>query len=500
MNPIRLKLRHFLWAVLPAVLNAQSAPPDPVPLRYWPAPLYWHPGTARLEQTAAPATSLPSGASPLVFVAITPCRVIDTRASESFSGPFGPPSLVGGASRTFPMEASATCTIPAVAQAYSLNITVVPPGPLGFLTAYPTGQTLPLAATVNSPEGFIVGNAAIVPAGASGSIDLFASNATDVVVDINGYYAAIYGTPANNFALGPGALAANTTGTYNTAYGSQALQDNTKGSYNTATGSAALPVNTTGDNNTAFGALAMQFNTTGSSNTAIGYGALDLNTDGTGNIAVGYNALDNNTTGSNNIAIGSSAGGNVGAGNSSNIHIGSPGSSGDNGAIRIGNPGDQTSFFSAGVRGVTTASNDAVPVVIDSHGQLGTVNSSQRFKEDIHDMGDASRGLLQLRPVVFRYKEPFSDGSKPIQFGLIAEEVAQVYPDLVVHSTDGQVETVKYQVLDSMLLNEMQRQHKQIAAQAEQITAQKEEILSLQQRIEEQKDRLARLEAALSSH
>ena len=100
--------------------------------------------------------------------------------------------------------------------------------------------------------------------------------------------------------------------------------------------------------------------------------------------------------------------------------------------------------------------------MIDSAGQLGTVSSSRRFKEDIADMGDSSRGLMDLRPVTYRYKQPFADGSKPIQYGLIAEEVAEVYPDLVAHSVDGQIETVKYQVLDSMLLNEIQRQQAQI--------------------------------------
>jgi hypothetical protein len=397
------------------------------------------------------------------------------------------------------MQASTTCAIPAAAQAYSLNITVVPPGPLGFLTAYPTGQPLPLAATVNSPEGFIVGNAAIVAAGTNGSIDLFASGPTDVVIDINGYYAAFSG-PANNTALGSGALENNTSGSFNTAAGSEALQNNTTGAYNTATGGGALPMNTTGTYNTAAGSLAMQFNTTGSSNTGVGYGALDLNLSGMGNTAVGYNALSANSTGSNNIAIGNTAAINVGSANSGNIHIGSTGSSADSGVIRIGTPGGQTSFFAAGVRGATTTSNNAVPVIIDSNGQLGTVNSSRRFKEDIHDMGNASSGLMQLRPVVFRYKEPFADGSKPIQFGLIAEEVAEVYPDLVAHSADGQVETVKYQVLDSMLLNEMQRQENQMRAQSEQITAQKGAIFKLQQQIEEQERRLSRLEAALSSH
>jgi hypothetical protein len=130
--------------------------------------------------------------------------------------------LAKGASRTFPVQSSNSCAIPVVASAYSFNITVVPPGPLGFITAYPTGQTLPLAATVNSPQGFIVGNAAIVPAGVGGSIDIYASDPTELVIDINGYYAAV------------------SDGNYNTAMGGQALQRNTTGRYNTATGVGAL--------------------------------------------------------------------------------------------------------------------------------------------------------------------------------------------------------------------------------------------------------------------
>jgi len=141
----------------------------------------------------------------------------------------------------------------------------------------------------------------------------------------------------------------------------------------------------------------------------------------------------------------------------------------------------QSSLFAAGVRGVTTANNNAIPVVIDSSGQLGTVNSSRRFKEDIREMGDASRGLMRLRPVTFRYRKPFADGSEPIQYGLIAEEVAEVYPDLVAHSADGQIETVKYQVLDAMLLNEVQRQQKQIRDLQEQIRKLERALTSLSQ-------------------
>ena len=216
-----------------------------------------------------------------------------------------------------------------------------------------------------------------------------------------------------------------------------------------------------GPSNTAVGYDSLALDTTGQYNTAAGELAMNQNNGGSQNTAVGYQALRYNSGGSNNIAIGSNAGINVAPGNN-NIHIGSQGALGDNGTIRIGTPGMQTSFYIAGVNGVTTT-NSAVPVLIDTtNGQLGVMSSSRRYKEDIQDMGDTSRGLMQLRPVTFRYQKPFDDGSKPIQYGLIAEEVADVYPDLVARSVDGQIETVKYQVLDSMLLNEVQRQQKRI--------------------------------------
>jgi hypothetical protein len=345
-----------------------------------------------------------------------------------------------------------------VAQAYSFNVTVVPAGPSGFITAYPTGQSVPLAATLVWFGGALTSNAAIVPAGTGGSVDVYASAATDLVIDINGYYA-----PGSN-------------GTSNTALGSGALSSNTTGGSNTASGTNALFINTTGNENTASGVDALLSNTTGSDNTASGAFALNSNTTGYLNTAIGADALYNNTTGGNNIAVGADAADNVSGGNSNNIHIGSAGASSDNNTIRIG--GGQTSFFAAGIRGVTTGINNAVPVVIDSTGQLGTISSSRRFKEDIQDMGDASGGLMRLRPVTFRYQKPFDDGSKPIQYGLIAEEVADVFPDLVARSSDGQIETVKYQVLDSLLLNEVQR---------------------LDQDNRRLEERLARLEAALAS-
>jgi hypothetical protein len=132
----------------------------------------------------------PGNPGGLYFFSLAPCRVVDTRSvgGSGLSGAFGPPSLGGGATRDFPMLSS-SCGIPLVAEAYSLNITVVPPGPLGFITAWPAGQPLPLAATVNAPTGQVTGSAAIVPAGTNGGIDVFASGPTNLVIDINGYFA-----------------------------------------------------------------------------------------------------------------------------------------------------------------------------------------------------------------------------------------------------------------------------------------------------------------------
>jgi hypothetical protein len=139
-----------------------------------------------------------------------------------------------------------------------------------------------------------------------------------------------------------------------------------------------------------------------------------------------------------------------------NIAIGNGGIAGESATIRIGND-NQTRAFIAGIRGVTTDILDALPVLIDSKGQLGTIVSSRRYKQDIRDMGDLTNDLMKLRPVTFTYK---SDDSGATQYGLIAEEVAQVFPELAVYSADGQIETVRYHLLSSILLNELQKQHK----------------------------------------
>ena len=257
----------------------------------------------------------------------------------------------------------------------------------------------------------------------------------------------------------------NLTGTLKMA-GSTILRTGTN---SLGLGFTAMASDTVGEHNTALGVFALRFNTGGSYNTAVGSGALrDTNgtvftTLGSYNTGIGIGALQSIVTGSNNIGLGYIAGAGITTTTASNnIMIGSFGEGSDSAVIRIGTPGVQSTFFGAGIRGVSTNNADAVAVVIDSAGQLGTVSSSRRFKEDILDMGDASRGLMRLRPVTFRYKQAFGDGSKPIQYGLIAEEVAEVYPDLVARSADGQIETVKYQVLDAMLLNEIQRQQAEI--------------------------------------
>jgi hypothetical protein len=215
---------------------------------------------------------------------------------------------------------------------------------------------------------------------------------------------------------------------------------------------------------------------TGTDNTAVGHSAMG-NSFGNANFntAVGSTALLI-TTGFQNIGIGEQAGRNL-TGGSYNIDIGSQGVDSDSGVIRIGDPNPIVKTFVAGVTGVNVSGAN---VVVNSAGQLGINVSSERFKEDIHDMTEASSGLMRLRPVTFRYKKPYEDGSKPLDYGLIAEEVAQVYPDLVVKGRDGEVETVQYQKLTPMMLNELQKQSQQAQSQQETVTRLTDTIKSLQ--------------------
>jgi len=303
-------------------------------------------------------------------------------------------------------------------------------------------------------------------------------------------------TGNSNTASGVNALFLNTTGASNTASGASALQNNTTGNFNTASGMDALLHNTTGASNTASGAFALQANTTGQNNTASGVGALQANTTGNFNTASGVGALQNNTTGSDNIAIGSFAGLNLTTG-SSNIHIGNTGVAADANFIRIGSA--QAATFIAGIRSTPTFNADAIAVMVDSAGQLGTMSSSRRVKDEIADMGTASSALMKLRPVTFHYKSDKKPKGRTLQYGLVAEEVAEVAPGLVAHSADGKIETVYYQFLAPMLLNEYQKQQRTIAAQTArivQLEKQSAEIAELKQQITRMTGLLGRLEEA----
>jgi hypothetical protein len=292
-------------------------------------------------------------------------------------------------------------------------------------------------------------------------------------------------TGEDNTAAGYQALFSNTSANDNTAIGYQALYFNKIGNNNTAIGSQALYANTNGGNNTAIGAGALDSNTSGGGNTAVGIGAMDANTNGTFNTALGDSALANNTHGSGNLALGFSAGINITTGGN-NIDIGHPGVAGDTNIIRLGT--SQTNTFVAGIFGATAASG--VEVFVNNSGQLGTLTSSEQFKQNIRSMGDASDVLLALRPVAFQYKREIDPQSLP-QFGLIAEEVDKVDPDLVARDDKNRIYTVRYQAVSAMLLNEFLKQHQKVEEQNQTIRNLKEKVEDGRQNSE---DRIQKLE------
>jgi hypothetical protein len=318
----------FLLSALPILLSALRAQAVVVPLRGWATPMYWQPNQAEREVAAKAGRQLVLSANAistdaLTFVAITPCRLVDTRgAAAGFNGiaPFSGPSIGAGTTVTIPVQSSTEATantapapcgiIPSTAQAYSLNITVVPVvgGSIGYISLWPSGAPQPIVATLTAIQGLVATNSAIVPGGVpSGGVSIYNSGpaATDVVVELNGYFAAPTDLIGNT-AIGTGTLAKNTADN-NTAIGYQALADNTTGTDNMASGEGALESNTTGYFNTASGQGALYSNTIGFSNTADGYGALTFNTTGLDNTASGAGALYANTIGSYNTASGQGA-------------------------------------------------------------------------------------------------------------------------------------------------------------------------------------------------
>jgi hypothetical protein len=258
------------------------------------------------------------------------------------------------------------------------------------------------------------------------------------------------GYPNGNTAEGQAALLSLTAGAFNTAVGFLSLRNDMTGSSNTAIGAGALAL-TTSDENTAVGAVALLSNTAGNQNTAYGASALIHNTEGVANTAIGRSALFSNTTGTLNTALGASAGNAITTA-SNVICIGT----------NFGGDNVSNSCFIANIRGTQTAINDAVPVLIDSSGQLGTASSSRRFKKDIEPMAEASDTIMALKPVTFHYKD---DQLNRPEFGLIAEEVAAVNPNLVVRDKGGAIYTVRYDAVNAMLLNEFLKEHSKVEEQ-----------------------------------
>jgi hypothetical protein len=305
-------------------------------------------------------------------------------------------------------------------------------------------------------------------------------------------------------AVGFQSLFSNTTGQFNVAIGATALYTNIVGSGNVAVGSSALYANIA-DNNTGVGYQALTRNISGADNAAFGEEALYANTRGWGNVALGKNALRNNdfgsqnafggysacwlcvdvsnnvgfgfktlylnSSGSNNIALGSMAGYNING--SANIDIGNEGAAADSGTIRIGTPGVQTTTV---IAGIATTQLTGAPVYVGADGKLGVLASSERYKTAIDTIAAQSEKLSQLRPVTFRLK---SDPAGPLQYGLVAEEVAKIYPGLVIRDASGTIQGVRYDELTPILLAELQAQTAKMQAQAAELAEFKADLAAM---------------------
>ena len=515
MNRNRGSLLSLIGIFGVAVARAQEPVQEAIP--NWPAPATWSPQSVRRGLSTMGAIT-----SPLPFIGVTPCRQYDSRNATPLSQNTAREVVITGA----------PCGIPTVAAAVSLNVTVFDIQGQTGNAVFQVGTTNnPTTAWINYPIGQgQIGNAGVLPLSNAGSIFfrvLQGAGSIDFTIDVNGYYAGAGVAPFGNTFLGPGAgnftmtgnsntgigasaLLANTTGSNNTAVGGAALEanaggngntavgvnglrNNTTGGYNTATGYGALYSNIVGAFNTAIGSEALYSNVYSSSNTAVGFGALS-STAGGDNTAVGTSALtmatgaDNTAVGTGaliavnagafNIALGTFAGTNLTSGNY-NMYLGNEGVASESNTIRLGSGSNHSRLF---VAGVLTSVVSANQVFISSTGQLGVASSSARYKEEIRDMGDSSDRLAKLRPVTFRYK---GHDDEPIQFGLIAEEVEQVLPDLVFHSASGQPEAVLYHELPAMLLNELQKQQQRIDRQGQEIAGLLERVQALEGRLSE---------------
>ena len=336
-------------------------------------------------------------------------------------------------------------------------------------------------AVVPAPDGGYPGGNT-----AEGDIALFSLTTGDFNT-AEGFAALFFNTTGfQNTATGVNALRFNTTGSSNTANGVNALFSNSTGFQNAATGVQALFSNTTGFHNAAAGFQALFSNTTGNHNTADGDNALVHNTTGIFNTAVGGHALDQNVTGSSNVALGFQAGFNI-TGNG-NVCIGQNivGLAGESNVTRIGNIG-------------STAQANGVFVTVGAGGKLGFQVSSRRYKDDIKPMDKASEALFALKPVSFRYKREIDPARSP-DFGLIAEDVATVNPDLVARDEEGKIVTVRYQAVNAMLLNEFLKEHRKVEEQEKTIAELKSGMTVLAATVKEQAAQIQKVSARLDAN
>jgi hypothetical protein len=297
-----------------------------------------------------------------------------------------------------------------------------------------------------------------------------------------------------NTAVGAVALLSNTTGNFNTAVGVSALVKNMNGGANTALGSSALAANVNGNGNVAVGVSALATSEV-SDNTAVGNQALRDNTVGQDNTAVGLFALATNHSGNDNTAIGQGAGQNIMG--SSNICIGQGvfGAATDNNTIRIGdNLPNGSACYIGGIFAELVVGGDTV--ICNSAGKVGTGTSSKRFKEAIKPMDKASEVLLALTPVTFRYKKEL-DPTGTSQFGLVAEDVERVSPNLVVHDKDGKPHSVRYDQVNAMLLNEFLKEHKAFVEETHKVKRLETTVAELTATMKEQASQLKRVTAQI---
>lgn len=299
-----------------------------------------------------------------------------------------------------------------------------------------------------------------------------------------------------NVAIGDGAGNAAATGGSNQMIGDQSGSNMTTGNADVFMGSLAGRATTTGNGDVFLGFETGDNNLTGAYNTFVGGEAGFNNQTGSNNLLLGFRAGANLNSGSGNTILGTNAG-IINTSGDNNIYINHPGTASESGTIRIGQSEQQSSTYIAGIYGVTSSSG--VPVYVNSQGQLGTQTSSRRYKEQIRDMGDATEALMKLRPVSFYYKHEYDNGPRTLQYGLIAEEVAKVFPELVAYNADGSPYTVRYQFLSSMLLNEVQKQYRRSQQQADMIQTQQQEIRELKESLSHIEKMLAAAAAGAES-